>query len=51
MMCGNGGVGCGVGCVNSGGGSGGVDEIVAIGPEDVLMQYFPPCVAELSAVL
>ena len=26
---------------NSGGGSDGVDEIVAKGPEDVLRQYFP----------
>ena len=41
MMCGNGGVGCGVGSGNSGGSIGGVDEIVAKGPEDVLKQYFP----------
>ena len=40
-MCSNGDVGCGVGSSNSGGGSGGVDEIVAKGPEDVLKRYFP----------
>ena len=38
MMCGNGGVGCGVGSGNSGGG---VDETVIKGPEVVLKQYFP----------
>ena len=33
-------MGCGVGSGDSGG-SGGVDEIVAEGPEDVLKRYFP----------
>ena len=41
LMCENCGVGCGVGSDDSGGGSGGVDEIVAEGPEDVLKRYFP----------
>ena len=34
-------MGCVVGSSNNGGGSGGVDEIVAKGPEDVWKQYFP----------
>ena len=34
-------MGCGVGSGNSSGGNGGVDEIVAKGPEDVWKQYFP----------
>ena len=41
LMCENCGVGRGVGSDNSGGGSGGVDEIVAKGPKDVLKRYFP----------
>ena len=34
-------MGCGVGSGNSGCGSGVVNEIMDVGPEDVLKQYFP----------
>ena len=52
IMCSNSGVGCcvgcGVSCGKSGSGSGGVDEIVAKGPEDVLKRYVPPWVAKYA---